>query len=439
VGNTWQQFSPALLFSCSLICQSANAELHMQSHGSLMPVSEVSAPSEASETDNSELKQHKHDSFATQADIFSHGQEAGNIRTNDNVIEIYGTVFMSVAQTFDHYTTLTSTGSRLGFRGHKLLRDNLLAFWQIESIVDLDNLGEAEHGGNRSRLAGRDSFVGISNNFGTIVAGKHNLPYKMAVHSWDPFNHLAGDFRTTLGRLPGFTTDIDHHGNIFHLRAPNALLYYPPVFSGVTTSFALRAIDESINNGARHPIISASIHYSYKRLNITYAVESHSKLDIYEHATELDPSLTAPYLIDRSTAHITGFMAHLGNTMISAIVEGIEIQDPVAPSGLKWSWHIGAIHKLESSYSMRASLGHSGDFMDHDGGSVIALGLFNSLSEETDMYFSYVQTINNAHGRYGTFFSDAIEDSPESVHNEDNIPLDRFNPYTLSIGLIHQF
>ena len=45
----------------------------------------------------------------------------------------------------------------------------------------------------------RDTYVGLSGNFGTVMAGKMSTPYKMATVKWDPFLATSGQARGNYG------------------------------------------------------------------------------------------------------------------------------------------------------------------------------------------------------------------------------------------------
>ncbi|MBI3775546.1 MAG: porin [Gammaproteobacteria bacterium] len=171
---------------------------------------------------------HGHDAFASKGEEHTHGTETGNVRTGDNAIEIYGKLYMALGYSdagagVPETIMLSSHGSILGVRGNQQLNESARLFWQIESGVDLDNMGGGGHeaGGNTSSFGGSDSFVGISGNAGTVLFGKHNTPLTMLVHSNDPFAHIAGDARSILGHAShhyesAFDPD---HGTLFYVEA----------------------------------------------------------------------------------------------------------------------------------------------------------------------------------------------------------------------------
>lgn len=377
---------------------------------------------------------HGHDAFQAQPASYTHGAETGNVRTGDNVIEVYGRLYMALAYN-DHggdgdsskNLLLNSEGSRLGFRGNKILSDASRLFWQIESTIDLDNLGEGGHDedtGNASVLAGNDSFVGFSGSLGTLLAGKHVTPFWLTAHSWDPFPHIVGTSMAFLGQLPNIGNELgDHHGTTMPLRAPNTLLYYTPSFGGFTVAAGLLAIDQRSADGVQLPAPSLSLDYKSGPFNVVYAFEKHRKLDEYSDQHD-DPATDA---IGSTTAHRLGAMYHFPSTMVSVIVERMSIAD-VANDALddsdRTAFQLGVQQKFGEN-SLRFSYLQAGEFQDDDSARMFVAGWFQKLATETHAYVALAFVQNDDEANYGTFITGEVE------HGDD--------PKTLVVGMIHNF
>ena len=78
---------------------------------------------------------------------------------------------------------LKNNTSRLGFRGKEALGDGLEAFFQIESGVALDD--GTSTGSNV--LGGRDSWVGLRNDYGAVKLGRFYHPY-------DDLHSISGNY-----------------------------------------------------------------------------------------------------------------------------------------------------------------------------------------------------------------------------------------------------
>ena len=77
-------------------------------------------------------------------------------------------------------TEITDFGSRIGFKGHEHLGNNLNAIWQVEQSASID--------GTKAGWGTRESFIGLEGGFGKIRAGKLNTALKDSgdnVNAWE--------------------------------------------------------------------------------------------------------------------------------------------------------------------------------------------------------------------------------------------------------------
>ena len=63
-------------------------------------------------------------------------------------------------------TEIADYGSRIGFKGHEHLGNNLNAIWQVEQNTSI--------AGGNSGFANRESFIGLEGGFGKVRAGNLN-------------------------------------------------------------------------------------------------------------------------------------------------------------------------------------------------------------------------------------------------------------------------
>ncbi|OQS33550.1 porin [Chromobacterium haemolyticum] len=66
-------------------------------------------------------------------------------------------------------TNIDDLGSRIGFKGNEDLGNGLKAIWQVETGFGID--GQSRTGDSSGTFASRESFVGLSSNFGTFRLG----------------------------------------------------------------------------------------------------------------------------------------------------------------------------------------------------------------------------------------------------------------------------
>lgn len=120
---------------------------------------------------------------------------------------------------------LDNNSSNIGFRGTEDLGNGLKALFQFEAGINTDN------GGGWG--AGRDSYIGLTGGFGTVVAGNltHPLRAMGAKVELTPGAAGFGTAASITGAIGATKTGADD-------RAANALAYVSPKFGGFTATVA---------------------------------------------------------------------------------------------------------------------------------------------------------------------------------------------------------
>ena len=111
--------------------------------------------------------------------------------------DFYGKINMSIAQIDDGLDTETDTlnnASRVGFKSKLKLSDNLNFLIQIENEIDPTD-GRAD--GDKV-FKQRNTFIGISGNFGKFFVGTHDTAFKKAQLKVDLFNDTQSDIKNIL-------------------------------------------------------------------------------------------------------------------------------------------------------------------------------------------------------------------------------------------------
>jgi predicted porin len=126
-------------------------------------------------------------------------------------VQIYGTIDMGVSHRTNSYqngvaskTSIDSgmsEGNRLGFKGVEDLGNGLKALFTLEAGFDGDT-GEQAQGG---RLFGRQAFVGLTSDYGTVIAGRLYTPHYSFLSSLDPFKDgTVGRYSNVYGLTPEY-------------------------------------------------------------------------------------------------------------------------------------------------------------------------------------------------------------------------------------------
>ncbi|ULJ69657.1 porin [Wielerella bovis] len=158
-------------------------------------------------------------------------------------VVLYGTIKGGVETTFAKKsdgvkdkedktdTQIVDYSSRIGFKGHEHLNNNLTAIWQLEQKVNI--------GGGEAGFSTRDSFVGLKGSFGTVKAGYQSTPLKElngTLDIWEYDSEVAG--------LAHFTRSNDV------VKRATAITYETPDFGGFTAKAFVSPSDNNHRAGA---------------------------------------------------------------------------------------------------------------------------------------------------------------------------------------------
>jgi predicted porin len=125
--------------------------------------------------------------------------------------------------------------SRLGFKGSEDLGNGLKAIFGMEFGVAISGSnGNGIETGAKNEFSpsspvfgGRNAFVGLAGDFGTVLVGRHDHPLKMSTGKLDLFADTIAD------NNQGFTEGLTD------LRADGTVAYVSPNFSGFTFAGAM--------------------------------------------------------------------------------------------------------------------------------------------------------------------------------------------------------
>lgn len=198
---------------------------------------------------------------------------------------VYGKALLTVEYTdTDHKTSadtkttqLVSNASRIGFKGSENLTANTDLVYQLEYGIDVD----AEDNyptSNKDQFYSRNTFVGLSHKqYGTLLAGRHDTPFKLAkgsIAQFDDYNSLG------LGTVMQGEYRAD---NVIAYKSPK-LANLPVTFLGAvalsendTAGYVSGSTEKKVKDNA----YSASVTYDDKGvfLGAGYDVNTSDKLD----------------------------------------------------------------------------------------------------------------------------------------------------------------
>ena len=164
---------------------------------------------------------------------------------------------------------LTSNSSRIGFKGDDDLTDTTKLIYQLEYQINPDD--------DSQQFRSRNTYVGLAHNtLGTVLAGRHDTPLKLAQNKVDVFNSTLLDMKNA--------------GVSGENRSNNTLAYQSPVIVGMPVSFmAATALSETDADG-----------------NILVSAASGTKPAVYRDRKVKDNGYSALLAYDKNGVYLAG-------------------------------------------------------------------------------------------------------------------------------------
>lgn len=353
--------------------------------------------------------------FAATSNVDIYGRMAFSldyVDSNDN----------SAASTDDsNFVTGRDNVSRLGFKGSEDLGGGLAAIWQVENQFNVPKLGTSGAAG--SGWATRNTFVGLkSASLGTVLAGRHDTPYKLATGKLDPFVDTAADYNVIIGRVNAGAT------NGFDLRADNTIAYISPTFSGFHAAAAWIEIDASEGVAAG-----------------TDDTEGWSVMGMYENgpifaslAYELHSGgAGASTATNEADAWKVGLGYNFGNASVGVVYESSDTENSTAAATARDAWYLSGKYTM-GNIVLKGAWGtaeesDSTTVGTNDGADFFAIGADYVLSKRTTVFALYANVDND--GTVGAATAGAFRLTPGytpgvALGEEQDV---------FSVGIVHNF
>ncbi len=300
---------------------------------------------------------------------------------------------------------LHSNSSRLGFKGDHDLGNGLKLLFQYESGVDLTGHGDGDGNGgipnNNGQLftKARDSFVGATGSFGTVLFGR--LP---AVNQWLYDYNLFGDQVGDLGNIWG----VNLPGRVNH-----AAHYRTPDFGGF--SLGLSYVPDQGNSSTSAGIVKADYGIGGFKIGGAYASVGTGSGNPKQKAT----AVTASYGV--------GIFSVGGGAQRESDIGGISGAD-------RSEYTIGASVKIGSAGTVKiqyAKTGNLGGIADSSARQT-AIGYDHAVDKATTLYIAYAKTNNDTNAAYSAY---------DWGHGDQGVPgiIGGKSPAALSVGVVYKF
>ncbi|MFA6014857.1 MAG: porin [Gallionellaceae bacterium] len=290
-------------------------------------------------------------------------------------VTIYGKAFLTLDQVttnktgeFDHKRVNTNA-SRFGVKGSEDLGDGLKAVYQYEVEMDAD--GNAGNGLGKTRNSG----VGIESEFGKVMLGIWDSPFKTAHNKIELFDNTTNWSSTkTIGISAG---------KDYNTRQKNMIQYWSPKFVGVQIA-AMYSPDEAPTATTNKSVMSFSGTFDQDDIYASVAYESRSD---YVTAGKTDSALRAVGKYTLGDFWVGGMFENI--TTNSSATKSVTGSNMELVGGMK----MGA-SSLAASYAMAGSTA-SAPTADNDVNQ-LSLKYGYSFSKRTEVFAAYASQTANA-------------------------------------------
>ncbi len=178
----------------------------------------------------------------------------------ETAVTIYGIVDMglvsergSVGGSLQKLSSGAQSGTRLGFKGTEDLGNNMKALFVLETAINGDS-GSL----NGNGAFGRQSFVGLQSDLGTVTLGRQYTPYFLTLNGVDPF--ASG--------MAGAAINLMAHSGV---RMSNTVKYASPNIAGFTGELAYGFGEVAPGQNDNNRQIGAAIGYAMNPVNVRLA------------------------------------------------------------------------------------------------------------------------------------------------------------------------
>ncbi len=352
-----------------------------------------------------------------------------------------------------NFTRVSTNGSRLGFKGTENLGNGLTALFQFESNANFDN--------SASTLGtSRDSFAGLSGNFGKVILGNLSTPTRAfsALLDVNAGNDGIGTNYALLGKLggalanagkgvPAFGADASRSAtsaSLFDTRFSNAIAYTTPSFSGLQATAAYMANENKTDtSGAKLNTSAYDLGLNYNNgpvlVGLTYAKVT-EKNDVTGSAPYGSGALKTYLGSDQKLRELRlGGSYDFGVATLRALYAQTKADGSL--NDVKQTvWGIGGTYNVTTNGKLTAQYYHAGDLDkstgadDNTGAKFCTLGYEHSLSKRTLLKANYAYLKNDEKTSTNGFGGGYDFGKNSSGFAGDDIKLSG-----LQVGLRHSF
>ncbi len=306
-----------------------------------------------------------------------------------SAVNIYGIVDMGyvnerggAAGSISKLTSGAQSGTRIGFKGTEDLGDGMKALFVLETSVKAD-----EGGFNQGATAfGRQTFVGLQSDGGTLTLGRQYTPYFLTINAADPF--ASGMAGSALNLFPNAG-----NGN----RMNNSVKYATPNIDGFSGEIAY-GFGEVQGSSEKNRQIGGSFGYAADAVSIKLA--HHNVRNATDTDTAKNTLLGATW--DLEVAKIFAAISDNRGIASSAFPNtGNPFGLPTAPvSSSKTRDILIGVRIPVEKHAFLLSYINKDDRVANNDANQVAIGYTYALSKQTNLYAAYARINNKNQASY---------------------------------------
>jgi predicted porin len=290
-------------------------------------------------------------------------------------INVYGKAFL----TFEQYNSgaanavsqmrVNTNASRFGVKGDEDLGDGLKAVFQYEVEMDADGSTAAGLGKTRN------SFVGLQGDFGKVVLGIHDTPFKVAHNKIELFDNTTN---WSAIKVIGISAGKDYNS-----RQKNMVQYWTPKMGALSAAF-MYSPDEAKTATTNKGIMSMSGTFEQDAIYASAAYES--RADVAFNGTT-DSAFRLVGKFDLADAWVGAMFENIKtNTSTTASVTGKNVE-------LVGGVNLGGGSSLAASYAKAGSTAATG--VAANDVNQLSLKYAYKFSKRTEAFAAYASKKTN--------------------------------------------
>jgi predicted porin len=336
------------------------------------------------------------------------------------------------------HSRVQSNSSLLGFKGAEDLGNGLKAVFQFESAVGLD--------GNASTFGiTRDSYVGVSGGFGTVVGGHLSTPYRSALAGLEVVRGATSPAATAMNVLGKAVTTVgtaaaSQVNTVTAARISNTVAYISPTVAGFNAVAAYSAGPLGAESRTTTPALVAGtdVNPTAYGLSLNYANGPIKAVYAYQDIKEAVAFTGASADSSSVRSQLLGGSFTFGSTTLSAVYDenrtkaGGNIAVGTAQQAKRTGWYVGAKHVV-GAHEFNLGYARLGDVKLNNGAS----GSDTGANSYSFLYGFNLSKRTQAYGFYSKIRNDnrsAVDFTTTAVGTTNGA-----DPQTLGVGVRHSF